>query len=77
MASAFEAWVEHTRVAQGNRTKVQGSLLRMLHRTLYSAFAAWREVVAYKAQQKAKIQTCVARLSNRVSLTTGQDVSNL
>ena len=77
MASAFDAWVEHTRATQGNRAKVQGSLLRLLHRTLYSAFAAWREVVAYKAQQKAKIQTCVARLSNRVSITSGQDASHL
>ena len=69
-ASALEAWVEYTRACQDNRAKVQGSLIRLLHRTLYSAFAAWQDVAADKAQQRAKIATCVARISNRVRLVS-------
>lgn len=68
-ASALQAWVEHTQACQENRAKVQGSLMRLLHRTLYSAFAAWQEVVTHKAHQRAKIASCVARISNRVRQT--------
>lgn len=66
VASALQAWVEHTRASQENRVKVQSSLMRLLHRTMYSAFAAWQELAAEKAQQRAKIATCVAHISNRV-----------
>lgn len=65
-ASALQAWIEHTRASQQNRVKVQSSLMRMLHRTMYSAFAAWQEVAAEKALQRAKIAACVAHISNRV-----------
>lgn len=67
-ASAFTAWLDHTRSSQQNRSKVQGSVMRLLHRSLYSAFAAWQQVAADRAQQKAKILSCLARISNRVSL---------
>ena len=66
VASAFDGWVEHTQASQESRAKVQGSVMRLLHRTLYSAFAAWQEVAADKAQQRAKVLTCIARISNRV-----------
>ena len=68
-ASALQAWVEHTRACQENRSKVQGSLMRLLHRTLYSAFAAWQEAATHKAHQRAKIAACIARISNRVRPT--------
>lgn len=70
MASAFDKWLEHTQASQESRAKVQGSVMRLLHRTLYSAFAAWQEVSADKAQQRAKVLTCLARISNRVRLVT-------
>lgn len=65
-ASAWEAWVEYTLACQENRAKVQGSLIRLLHRTLYAAFTAWQDAAADRAHQRAKIATCVARISNRV-----------
>ncbi|KAL3132382.1 hypothetical protein ABBQ32_008952 [Trebouxia sp. C0010 RCD-2024] len=64
-ASAWEAWVEYTLACQENRAKVQGSLIRLLHRTLYAAFTAWQDAAADRAHQRAKIATCVARISNR------------
>ena len=67
-ASAFAAWLDHTRSSQQNRSKVQGSVMRLLHRSLCSAFAAWQQVAADRAQQKAKILSCLARISNRASL---------
>jgi len=67
-ASAFAAWLDHTRTSKHNRSKVQGSVMRLLHRNLCSAFAAWQEVAADRAQQKAKILSCLARIGNRVSL---------
>ena len=66
VASAFEAWVEHKRAAQEYRAKVHGSVLRLLHRTLFFAFAAWQELAAYKAHQRAQVLSCVAMISNRV-----------
>ena len=66
VASAFSAWLERVRVARENRSKVQGSLMRLLHRSLYSAFAAWQEIAADCAQDRAKVLSCLARISNRV-----------
>lgn len=67
-ASAFAAWVDHVRRAKENRSKVQGSIARLLNRTLYAAFAAWQEVAAGRAQERAKMLSCLARIHNRVSI---------
>ena len=67
VASAFGAWVEHVAEAAEMRRKVQGSLVRLLHRTTYTAFAAWREAAAARAQQRSQVLTCLTRLSQRVS----------
>ena len=66
VASAFNAWLQHTRLAADNRSKVHNSVMHLLHRAQYSAFAAWQELAAARAHQKAKILSCLARISNRV-----------
>ena len=69
MASAFRGWVEHVAEAAEARAKVQASLVRLLHRSLYTAFAAWRESAAVHAEQRGKVMSCIARLTQRVSDT--------
>ena len=70
MASAFRGWAEHVAEAAEGRAKVQGSLLRLLHRSLFSAFAAWREAAAVQVEQRTKVMTCLTRLTQRVSCTS-------
>lgn len=67
-ANAFAAWLDHVQSSKQNRSKVQGSVMRLMHRSLCSAFAAWQQVAAHRAQQKTKMLGCLTRISNRVSL---------
>ena len=67
MFSAFHAWLAFAAEAARQRSILGAALHRLHHHTIIASFAAWRKAAAVRADQRAKIQICLARLYQQVS----------